>query len=373
MALTERYVSVAGAGAHDGTSEANAWTLAEALAAAVAGQRVNVKKGNYTLAANWTGPAGTVANPVVWRGYNTTIGDLSDVATIQNPNTLALTTTNFPVIDGAASWSITPGNYTLLEAIKTTHAAFVGSAVNLSGTCVHARLCSFNVTGNGSGGRTALAGNGNSMMFCEILQTNTGANLTGSLFISAAAVVYGCLVKAALTTANSAAIVVGGSNVTISHCIAYSASTNAIYCSTTNPVMFVCDSTLYAPSGVCVALANVASTTAISIVNCMMTDSSYAYRNLNSGTSDRPVLRVGNRTRDNANADAGEANWPVLGAITTDTGGPTSDFVDLAGQTDFRLVSSSPAAGASLVRWGEPGALPRRHQKTVANLRGNLQ
>jgi len=85
MAWTERYVSVAGGGAHDGTSEANAWTLAEAIAAPyAAGQRINVKAGTYanTTTTRTFGVAGTTTAPIWWRGYNATIGDLdSDFAT----------------------------------------------------------------------------------------------------------------------------------------------------------------------------------------------------------------------------------------------------------------------------------------------------
>lgn len=79
MAFTERYVSVAGAGAHDGTSAANAWTLAEAITAApAAGTRVNVLKGTYanTTTSRALSLAGTTTAPIWWRGYDTTIGDI---------------------------------------------------------------------------------------------------------------------------------------------------------------------------------------------------------------------------------------------------------------------------------------------------------
>ena len=82
MEFTERYVSVTGGGAHNGTSPANAWTFDEAVAGYSAGHRLNVKTGNYTCSvANpicrvfSSGAAGTRANPVAWRGYSTTIGD----------------------------------------------------------------------------------------------------------------------------------------------------------------------------------------------------------------------------------------------------------------------------------------------------------
>ena len=75
MAITEKYVTVAGGGLHDGTSEANAWTFTEALANAVAGDRVNVKLGTHACTTASV-VNGTYADPIYVRGYVSTIGDL---------------------------------------------------------------------------------------------------------------------------------------------------------------------------------------------------------------------------------------------------------------------------------------------------------
>lgn len=77
MAWTERYVTPAGAGANNGTSEANAWTLAQAAAAVAAGHRLNIKAGTYSIASTLSFSfAGTSSAPIAMRGYKTTIGDL---------------------------------------------------------------------------------------------------------------------------------------------------------------------------------------------------------------------------------------------------------------------------------------------------------
>lgn len=84
MAFVEKYVTVTGGGLHDGSSEANAWTLTEAHANMASGQRLNIKAGTYTLGAalsNW--PANTNTSPSGFRGYKTTIGDLDDKPTSQ--------------------------------------------------------------------------------------------------------------------------------------------------------------------------------------------------------------------------------------------------------------------------------------------------
>lgn len=80
MAFTERYTTSAGAGAHDGTSEANAFSWTEMVTDWNAGSRQGYRynlKGNVTLAADavFTGD-GTISNPIVLRGYSSTIGDL---------------------------------------------------------------------------------------------------------------------------------------------------------------------------------------------------------------------------------------------------------------------------------------------------------
>ncbi len=79
--FVERYASVAGSGSHDGTSAANAWTIAEATANVVAGNRVNCLAGTY-IADDSSSSAvmdldviGTVGSWIEWRAYTTTIGD----------------------------------------------------------------------------------------------------------------------------------------------------------------------------------------------------------------------------------------------------------------------------------------------------------
>ena len=80
--FTEMYASVAGAGAHDGTSAANAWTMAEATAGVSASDRVNCLAGTY-IANDTTSEvidldvAGGFGTWIEWRAYTTTIGDFS--------------------------------------------------------------------------------------------------------------------------------------------------------------------------------------------------------------------------------------------------------------------------------------------------------
>ena len=113
MAFVEKYVTVTGGGLHDGSSEANAWTLDEAWSNYSAGDRLNIKAGTYTLTQimnPWT--SGTVTAPVSLRGYKTAIGDLdnrpssqlvdgTDIPLIQTTNTsyYIYYTANFSVVE----------------------------------------------------------------------------------------------------------------------------------------------------------------------------------------------------------------------------------------------------------------------------------
>lgn len=85
MAFVEKYVTVSGGGLHDGSSEANAWTLDEAYANYAAGDRVNIKAGTYTITQSmiaWTNGTSQSA-PISLRGYKTTIGDMDEKPTSQ--------------------------------------------------------------------------------------------------------------------------------------------------------------------------------------------------------------------------------------------------------------------------------------------------
>lgn len=176
MSWSERYVSVAGGGAHDGTTEADAWTLAEAIAAVAAGQRVNVKAGTHTAAADRTfGTSGTDASAIWWRGYNSTIGDL------ETSNTLA----DFPLIQvtGAGSQNLFNGAYNWFSDVKFESAsttANVGTMhMNAVGCRVHHCLIE-NVAANSASLALSFTGtcDGFIVTRCRIISTTTSTYST---------------------------------------------------------------------------------------------------------------------------------------------------------------------------------------------------
>lgn len=79
MAWTDRYVDASASGGGTGTSAGDPWTLAEAFSNAGTNQRVNIKAGTYSITSPLScNPSLTSENPLWWRGYKTTIGDLDD-------------------------------------------------------------------------------------------------------------------------------------------------------------------------------------------------------------------------------------------------------------------------------------------------------
>ncbi|RLB45183.1 MAG: hypothetical protein DRJ42_30500 [Deltaproteobacteria bacterium] len=83
-ALADRYVSVSGGGAHDGTSEADAWTMAEAGSNAAAGQTVWMKAGDYGDRPLFIRNAGDASSPIKFIGYTTTPGDRPSLVRTQD-------------------------------------------------------------------------------------------------------------------------------------------------------------------------------------------------------------------------------------------------------------------------------------------------
>lgn len=128
MAFSEKYVTVTGGGLHDGSSEANAWTLAEAVSNYAAGDRINVKAGTYSDSSMVTfATPGTASSPVAWRGYKTTIGDLDT-----HPTTQRVSGTDCPLFTNSVSsgGAYSARSYQSFEQIHFT-SAVVGVVLDL--------------------------------------------------------------------------------------------------------------------------------------------------------------------------------------------------------------------------------------------------
>lgn len=341
--FTEKYVSVAGGGAHDGTSEANAWTFAEMIAAApAAGNRVNVISGNYSVGAYTLG-TGTAAAPFVIRGYNVTIGDLDNQGRNADGT---LNTTNFPAITITSAW--TPAAFSVLQNLNIT--AALSTAIITSATVDDFSIISCNVvnTQNNASARGVTADD-------RIRLFNSDFSCTGAahgivVAVSTASLMHTCRFHGTDTDvllSMNDAIVVG--------CVFYgNASSIGIDCTSQGTILTTVIGCTFYGIGTCVRLPNAANVGVLVFINNCATDSSAWISSQYSATANMAAIEMNNRTRDVTTLLTGIEPIAV-GEVTTDTGGPETDYVDAAAG-NFRLISTSPAVGVALTPYMSMGA-----------------
>lgn len=366
MARTARYVTSTGTDTYsNSTNPATPMSIATAKTNAAAGDDVWIKKdGTYDLSAgNWTPTnSGTIASPIRFIGYNSTIGD----GYLGRSNGGALITTNMPVISLATRLIDAGSNpYVIFENlnISTSIAAFAVKCGNRGGFYRCAITNSANsASANGAdlGGADAeaiendITMSGSTTGYC-IIASQTMTRIYGNRLTAP----NGSLVKGS-----------GGSFVAIANQL-YSAVYAFDITVAASASCVIANNTGYALTDF-IRLPN--SVSAIGkplLINNSVTDLSG--RMLNSlyvGTGDLPSARWYNRTRDNGSSDQGSADWPVYGSVTTDTGSASSDFVNAAGG-DFRLIATSPARAAGIPPFSEIGAL--QHQDISPAFRGGNQ
>lgn len=358
MAITEKYVSSLAGGGGDG-SVGTPWTLTEALtdsASNGAGTRYNIKAdGAYTMAYDTVGP-GTAAAPCILRGYTTTIGDGNQGRSADG----SLDTSNMPTINvtgGSAYWD--GCTYTILESLNFQKTGTTNTGIfEAGGTLTCFVNCNFYSTyGAGSASAGVILQSYGVVFDCDVEMTGTtyghGVGCSGAYVR-----IVGCRIK----IAGSSARAISANNATsVIGCLIHGDGATGI--TATDPVyassLCVANCTARLPSGVFYSLPNTATPSYMPcVVNCHVTDSSYMMNNLHSGTASVPAFRAYNRTRDNANADAGFGDWPIFDAVTTDTGGEATDYTDYA-SGDFTLIAAAPGKGAGYPANMDIGAYQR--------------
>jgi len=346
MAITEYYVSAAGGGAHDGTSEANAWTLSEAITAnnalgagGAAGRRYNIKGAHTARGADDTiSVGGTATSPAIWRGYNSTIGDL-DTGTRDAYG--VLDTTNFPDLGYNSTFRlIVSGSHIVIANIDIAGARS-GNVVTPTGASVHLYGCRIsNTSTNASAIGISMASTNSRVVNCDVSTGASGG--TTAIDCTAVVAIVGCRVTAPgctgirLNTSNTILTVVG---CTVFGCVDGIAASNA----TAGLALF--GNTIYGCSGDGVDIISTSSVVTHQIVGNHITDNGGYGVNVNGGTSGAFAAIIGNRFRDNTSGNVdGFADWTTgtkFREITTDAGGASTDYVDAATNKDFRLISTA--------------------------------
>jgi hypothetical protein len=350
MALTERYVSVAGGGAHDGTTEADAFTWAEMVTdinTPRAGYRYNVKAGstyaNAGTATTITGD-GTATSPNIIRGYTTSIGD----ATVARSSGGALNTSKMPLVTytGSANFNASGGNFLIVEAIQF-QSANSGATVQL-GTNSATINCT---VANSSSNAAALGIDGSTRAGVRAINSDVSlsANSGGSAAIriqsGSPSGAYGCRVTTG--TSSSAAGLICRSTAVVAFNTIFSCGTDGIQMDAATGSPSIIGNTIYGCTGD--GIDFVTSTTGMqTVLGNHITDNGGWGINFNTSTCD--AIMAFNRFRDNTSGSitGGSSDWKDAGQqrdVTTDTGGASTDYTSAG--TDFSLIAAAPGISGS--------------------------
>lgn len=355
MAFVEKYVTSDSDGG-DGSS-GNPWTLAEAIAAAAAGDRVNVLVGSYALGAA-TFPTGTVAAPIVFRGYHETVGDLD--GRVRNADT-TLNTTDFPVLTLSAA--IVPSPFCVLQNILINNTGNIASALINSGTVDYFYMigCSVLCSSNHASARILTIDNYSYLISCDF--ECSGAAHGSVVVMGNNAVVFDCRFKGvdtdALLTVEGGAVI---SSVFIGN--GESGANTGISQIGSNQLVLLGNTLYHCTIGI--SAPNEANSNLLLVVNNHVTDCGEFLKSLYSAAN-LGAIELNNRTRDNGTHSTGLLSI-VAGEVAGGTTGDIStDYVDAGGTPpNLRLITTAPAKGAGLPAYTDIGAFQREEAAAAA-------
>lgn len=360
--ITEWYVNNAGSGSGTGTSEANAMsytTFSDYMAAggsftATAGDRFNIKgtiTGRTTTNDVWVN-GGTITSPVIVRGYNSTIGDLTSLARTNGNG--PLDTTNYPSISYTTGFIQINANFLLLEALKVSSAntgSGNGTIKLITGTNDALKRCYIINSGTNANSTALAVANVSHIVDCDVSLTGaSGGNAAISTTVSGGARIVGCRIT------GGPSVGISGAPGVVAFNTIYSSAGNAINLTSVSTLSAVLYNTIV--GGGADGINVVTSTTQNQLlVGNQITDNTGD--GINMVSTSNGAFAANNRFRDNASTYNNFGDWITATSyndVTTDTGGPETDYMNFSGN-DYNLIWESPARGAGNPLYADIGAL----------------
>lgn len=314
MAWTERYVSVAGGGAHDGTTEADAWTLAEAIAAPyAAGQRINVKAGTYANTTNTRtfGVAGTTTAPIWWRGYNTTIGDLDSSHALALP-AITFTTGVFDIT----------GSYHIFSNLDISGASVTTAQVRMrTGSNCWLDRCRVENTAANAAGRAVSLATANQLVTRSFLKSTASADVVAADALGAT--VIGC----AIVNGKDGVAIIAIAACVVAFCTFRDQAANAISANGANRYWLL-NNSIYSPVSDGLDINTTVTAWAVVANNIISECGAFGLTN-GTGTNTANIIRLHNDFYSNSSGNEnGFGDTPSL-AEQTESSSPFTSSTDL--------------------------------------------
>ena len=361
-AITERYVTSAGAGAADGTSEANAMSYATfkdymetaGSFTAAAGDRFNLK-GSFTIGAtdSWVN-GGSATSPVIVRGYASSITDGYQGRTNDNG---ALVTTNFATLTYSSTFRLnnTGAFWVILENLNII-GTVSNPVVSFPADCAIVRCRIENSSTNTASAGVNLASR-NVLFDSDVVLTGASGGATGYAVNAGGAScrTVGCRIK----VTNTAPAIIAVSSALVAKNTIFGSGGIGITMNSTTGAPHLLDNTIVGCTGDGIDV--ITGTTVLQfIAGNMITDQTGVGIDMVSAAN--AGFMAYNRLRDNSASINSGTDWVAATSYghqdTGTTGTTATDYVDYAGN-DFRLVPTSPATSANLPAKGSIGALQR--------------
>lgn len=357
MAFTAKYSSDTGAGAHDGSSEANAWTWAEMVTAIVAlgaggGAGLHVKhKSNggtsRTTNTDTLSVGGSSTSPLIIEGYLSTpgaAGALGDGYLGRTNNHCcggSLTTTNMPSITYTTGRLVASGTWIVIQNINYA-SANTSTGLSLGTDCAIAR-CKIVNSGTGAGAIVIGGGGSRTHFFDNDIALTGGSGGSNALTASGSA---NRVIGNRITGASAPGVLASNTGGLIYGNLIYSCTGTGLSVNANTATIHIIGNTIVGCTGDGIDLITGLTQLASIFNNCITDNGGYG---INGVSAANAAVAAYNRLRDNTSGNTNLAtDWLAgtsWGHVTTDTGGAETDYVS-SGSQDYRLRGGSPAANA---------------------------